>query len=373
MSRQVLAVLFLTIFSLPAGAQQSAAPASTSSDDWQTATAASAGLAAPPLTAMEETINKGELKKITSVLIARHGKLVYEHYFEGDAAALRNTRSATKTITGMLVGIAIDRRLIPSVSARILPYFPEKRPIANPDPRKDNMTVEDLLTMSSALECDDWNDFSRGNEERMYLIEDWVKFTLDLPVRGFPTFKTKPADSPYGRSFSYCTAGVTTLSGLLGKATGAPTDTFAQKNLFGPLGIRSVRWTYSPLGLPQTGGGLEFTSRDLLKLAQLNLNGGSWNGRRILPEAWVKDSIAPHAEIDDHTRYGYLWWLRSFTDKSGRKLAAFYMNGNGGNKVAVFPELDLAVVITSTNYNTRGMHEQTDRLLTDFILPSVAP
>lgn len=107
----------------------------------------------------------------------------------------------------------------------------------------------------------------------------------------------------------------------------------------------------------------------MLKLGQLYLNGGTRKGSRIVSERWVKASTQPHARIDEQTEYGYLWWLKSF--KSGEKsYAAFYMSGNGGNKVAVFPELDMVAVLTSTNYNTRGMHEQTDKLLTDYILAS---
>src|SRR5271167_40101 len=366
-----LGILLAAIGPRAARAQTSHPSTDARQDGLVIAAPESEGVAYKTLRDMEATIRAGEFKKIGSVLVARHGKLVYEGYFDGDASTPRDTRSATKSITDVLVGIAIGEKKLSGVDARVLALLPDRaRNLQNPDPRKDQITVEDFLTMSSPLECDDWNDASRGNEERMYVVEDWAQFILDLPIRGHMRLGEQIEPPPYGRYFSYCTGGVFTLSEVLEKTTGERTDRYAHEKLFQPLGITNVEWFYSPMNIPQTGGGLRLNSRDLLKIAQLYLNGGSWQGRRIVDENWVRTSTQPHARIDEETEYGYLWWLKSFKS-GGKSYPAFFMSGNGGNKVAVFPGLDLAVVITSTNYNTRGMHEQTEKLLTDYILPAL--
>jgi CubicO group peptidase (beta-lactamase class C family) len=362
-------------WSVSMSAQAAASPGAPESqhDGWSTTSLESAGISAKPLREMETAIHAGDFKKIGSVLIARHGKLAYEGYFDGDANTLRDTRSASKSITDILVGIAIREKKLNAVDARVLALLPDRaRKVQNPDPRKEKITVEDFLTMSSPLECDDWNDASRGNEERMYVVEDWSQFILDLPIRGRMHLGEQVEAPSYGRYFSYCTGGVFTLSEVLEKVTGTRTDRFAQEKLFRPLGIGDAQWVYSPLNIPQTGGGLRLSGRDLLKIAQLYLNGGSWQGIRIVDESWVRASTQAHVRIDDDTEYGYLWWIRSFKS-GGKSYPAFYMNGNGGNKVLVFPGLDMAVVVTSTNFNTRGMHEQTEKLLTDYILAAVGP
>ena len=364
---RALALLLSALLTAPAG--MSAQPGQDTA--WPAAPLSDSGLDAARLQSLASDVRTGKLVKIGSVLVARHGRLVYEEYFDGGAEALRDTRSATKSITDVLVGMAIDDRKLSGVDARVLDLLPERASrMQNADPRKGRITVEDFLTMSSPLECDDWNDASRGNEERMYLVEDWAQFVLDLPIRGRMYVGDKPAQPPFGRYFSYCTGGVFVLSEVLRQVTGSPADAYAQSRLFDHLGIHSVTWVYSPMGVPQTGGGLRLTSQGLLKIAQLYLSGGRWNGQQLVSEGWVKASTTPHAQVDAATNYGYLWWLKSF-GPAEHSYAAYLMMGNGGNKVAVIPALDMAVVITSTNYNTRGMHEQTDRILNDYVLSGV--
>jgi CubicO group peptidase (beta-lactamase class C family) len=120
------------------------------------------------------------------------------------------------------------------------------------------------------------------------------------------------------------------------------------------------------MGTAQTGGGLRMRSRDWLKIAQTVADGGAWKGKRVVSEAWVKASTSPHAKVDDETEYGYLWWLAAF-GAEGKKAKAVFMSGNGGNKVGFIRDLGLVFVITSTNYNTKGMHEQTARVLDDLV------
>jgi CubicO group peptidase (beta-lactamase class C family) len=356
-----LSALFL--ISQPAHARQA--------DGWRQVVPASENASADTLLAMDAAVRAGTFQQITSVLISRNGRLIHEAYYDdGGAEARRNTRSTTKTVTAMLAGAAIAREKL-TISTPVAPLIASWGPFDNPDPRKDAITVEDLMTMSSLLECDDDNQFSRGNEERMYLVENWVGFAFDLPVRGFPAWMPRPEASPYGRSFSYCTAGTTTLGAAIQSATGQPLEDFAQEALFEPLGIEDAEWQFSPLGLAQGGGGLGLRSRDLLKLGQILLDGGRWNGTQVLPEAFVTAMVSPHATVgDDRGDYGYLVWLPTYT-VGGRPMKAIAMAGTGGNKVVIVPELQAVVVVTTTNYNVRNPHGLADTLIAEHALAAL--
>lgn len=287
-----------------------------------------------------------EYGEVTSLVVARGGEVEVEHYTDGEPARLRNTRSCTKTVLGMLVGIAIEQGAIAGVETTVASLLPRRVPQLHHDPRKAEITVHDLLTMSSCLECDDWNEYSAGNEERMYLREDWAQFALDLPIRG-------------DRSFSYCTAGVVLLGIALETALGESLASFAARELFPAVGITDYDWPRTPLGESHSAGGLALTSRGLLGLGRLYLEGGDG----VVPSAWVEKSTTPQARIDERTEYGYLWWLRDFAG-----YRSWYMTGTGGNRLHVVPAVDLVAVITTTNFQRRDAHELSDRLLVERVL-----
>jgi CubicO group peptidase (beta-lactamase class C family) len=265
--------------------------------------------------------------------------VVVEEYLDGDPDALRNTRSCTKTVAGMLLGIAIDRGIVSGVETALEDLLREPAP---------PVTVRELLTMRSCLECNDWDEASPGNEEHMYPQEDWLAFALGLPLRD-------------ERTFSYCTAGVVALGIGLERAVGEPLSAFAARELFRPLGIDRAEWHQTPQGETNTGGGLLLTSRALLSLGELYLRDG---GGLVAPD-WVAESLTPHARIDEETEYGYLWWLKRFAGER-----CFYMTGTGGNRVHVFPDRELVAVITTTNFRRRDAHALSDRLVVEQILSS---
>ncbi|WJI15535.1 beta-lactamase family protein [Pseudoxanthomonas winnipegensis] len=339
-------------------------------DGWKVTDPVATGWHVEQLQAMERAIADGQAPDTTSLLIARDGALVYERYF-GDSTrdTLQDTRSATKSVTALLVGAAIAQGALPGVQARVYDFFNDRR-WQHPDPRKRAITVEDLLTMSSQWECDDDNAFSTGNEERMYLSADWVQFALDLPVKGYAPWMKRPAESPHGRAFAYCTAGAFLLGALVEKSTGQPLEHFAEQALERLLGIVGSHWNHASEGTGMGGGGTRYRSRDLAKLGQLLLDQGRWQGKQVLPSAWVEAMTTVHAQAREDADYGYLLWRFRFPVR-GVERGVWAMSGNGGNYVFVLPEERLVAVITRRAYNQRQMHQQSQRLFADYVLKAL--
>ncbi|MEZ5471579.1 MAG: serine hydrolase [Marinicella sp.] len=310
-------------------------------------------------------------KKMTSVVVSHNQQIIYEQYAnQANQNTQHDMRSASKSLTSLAIGLAIKEGLLKGVDELVLPHFRDKFPLQNPDDRKSKITLQDLLTMSSPLECDDWNSASRGNEERMYIIEDWSRFILDLPIRGIPPWKKTPANSKYGRTFSYCTGGVQVLADLIGRVSKQPMSELLQDKLFSPLGIKPPEFSQSPLGQTNGGGGAKLTSRDWIKIGEMMLAEGQYKQQQILPSKWVSESFKPRAVIDEdrNIEYGYLWWI--FTHEVNDKtLVSYAASGNGGNYAFITPELNAVTVITSMAYNTNYMHQQSQEIFTRYVVP----
>ena len=312
---------------------------------------------------LDMAIQEGTFRQITSVLVASDGELIYERYWEGGGPEqLNDTRSATKSLTALAVGAAIADGHIDNVNSPAFDFFEQERPYRFPTTLKDEITIKDLLTMSSALDCDDNVRESPGNEGHMYSARKWLYFVLDMPTAE----NYQRDENGYG-PFHYCTAGSFFLGQIVERASGESIDAFTERRILEPLGIRQVSWDKSPSGEIQTGGGTELTSRSLLALGEMVRNGGIHEGQRVLSAEWIDEMLYPHVSANADQNYGYQWWHRNFACGDDT-VSGWYMAGNGGNKIVVIAELDLTLVITATLYSTNGMHQQTTDIVEDYLL-----
>lgn len=270
--------------------------------------------------------------------------------------------STTKSITSLLVGIALDAQVLSSVSTPIASYLNADYP--NTPALKQGITIEHLLTMSSGLACDDWDALSPGNEQKMYQQTDWVQFILNLPSTASP-----------GAVTQYCTGGPVTLGHILANATKQPVPTFANTQLFGPLGIAStsLQWAdYKNHAQTDTGGHIRMRPRDMSKIGQLVLQGGKWNGVRVVSNAWITAATTHRrdfTQVGNRGGYGYLWWLSKESYKSST-VDVIRADGNGGQYIFVIPALDMVAVFTGENYDS-GKAYLPFSLLTTYVLPAV--
>jgi CubicO group peptidase (beta-lactamase class C family) len=341
------------------------AAASDPAKEWETATPQSVGADPRPLKDLAEAIGHGDFPKTTSVLIVYRNRLIYDRYFgDGGPDLLNDTRSATKSITSLAVGVAIRDGAVASVTAPAFEYLTVLAPFQNDTPLKREITVEDLLTMSSALDCDDNVDASPGNEDRMHEQQRWARWAVDLPTK-----QDYQRDDTGRGPFSYCTAGAFLLGQIVQGATHTPVDQYIERKILKPLGISKWEWPRSPTGEVMTGGGLRLRSRDLAKIAWMMVNDGHRGAYSVVPAAWVKAATTAHRKANAEQDYGYLFWQRPYASKCGIT-SGWYMAGNGGNAIVVLKELGAAIVISRKNYNTQGMHQQTVDLLERYVLPA---
>ncbi|MBM3130316.1 MAG: hypothetical protein FJ009_17025 [Chloroflexi bacterium] len=326
---------------------------------WRTATPEQQGVDSAALLKLFDEIQAKQYN-IHSIIIARHGFIVAEAYWYPFQPSYKHVLySCTKSVNSALVGVAIKQGKISGVNQRVVDFFPERK-IANGstalttgnDARKQAMTLEHLLTMSSGME---WNETgvpltaSNNSNRQMIQSKDWVQFVLDRPMKEDP-----------GARFNYNSGGAHLISAILQKTTGQNELAFAQEYLFKPLGISDIAWTMDPNGIYRGEDGLELTPRDMAKIGYLFLKNGTWDGQQIVSADWVKQSSRKHIDTLDEKDYGYQWWVQPF--------GIYNAAGRGSQYIFVLNDLDMVVVFTS-GLKTKDF-DLPASLVEKFVIPS---
>jgi CubicO group peptidase (beta-lactamase class C family) len=337
-------------------------------DGWTTADLRSENFDVTLIERLIERIRRNTYKNIHSLLLIKNGKLILEEYFPGQEEDgktriyQRDTQhgihSVTKSVNSLLIGIAIDQKLIKGVDEKLSTFFPEYKSVfENKDSGKDAICLKHLLSMTAGLAWDEsslpYTD-ARNDHVGMNHSEDQIRYVLERPLVAAP-----------GTKFNYSSGISIVLGEIIHKVSGMRADKFAEQHLFKPLGISDYTWSKYPNGLIQTGGGLFLRPRDMGKIGYLLLNGGRWQGKPIVSETWLRESTKQQAP--DRT-YGYQWWLGQLP-VGDRRVVTYGALGRGGQFILAMPELQLVAICTGWN-DGNGLGEQAFDMLKRFVLPA---
>jgi CubicO group peptidase (beta-lactamase class C family) len=317
---------------------------------WQVSTPEEQGLDSEILAEMFQEIEE-ENYAIDQVTIVRNGYMIADApIYPYQPNSKHPVYSVTKSVVSALIGLAIEEGHISSVDQPILDFFPE-RDVSNLDPVKESITLENLLTMSSGLKCEDSYLHRWRGLNQIQASDDWIQFVLDLPI----------AEEP-GTYFEYCNGASFLLSAIIQETTGISALSYAETHLFGPLGITDVLWSENPQGISIGWAGIYMGPHDMAKIGYLYLNNGKWEDQQIIPSDWVAKSTRNHIDASTlENSYGYQWWV---TDE-GNYMALGYR----GQYIVVVPEENLVVVFVSTLPDHDFYVPKV--LLYNYILPSV--
>lgn len=320
-----------------------------------TATPESVNLDPAILASVSEDIRANPKHKIHSMLVARNGYLVHEEYFNGYGPDTpHDLRSATKSITSVLTGIAIDHNLL-DLDTSLLSIVQDDYPDAA---IPEHLLLRHLLTMSTGLDCDDSDRSTRGQEDRMYRSKDWLDYFLSLQSTANP-----------GQETRYCTGGVIALGAAISSRANVDLTTFADNTLFDPLGIDNYQWArYNDGKGIDSGGHLLLTPRAMTKIGMLVSQNGVWSDENLVSSKWIQESTAAHTSINGNP-YGYLWW-RNIIPYGNKSVTVISARGNGGQAIFIVPEYDLVSVFTAGYYNSDDVQVIYD-IFHRAILPSV--
>ena len=350
---------------------------------WETIDPQHAGIDPAVIDSIHQEILQGQYGLIDHFLLIRDGKVVADHRYQQDYRPvmlqhdttnhqynydhiawhpyLKNTdlhtlQSVTKSVTSILLGIAVDESLISHIDSSAMSYFTSYHPDLS-DSRKNTMSIYDLLTMQSGIEWDEDNyDEADNSCILMEGSKDWIQFILDHPMDTIP-----------GTTFEYNSGASVLLGKIVREATGKRIDRWAEEKLFEPLGIEEYYWKVTPKGEIDTEGGLYLKAHDLAKIGYLMLNHGTWEGQQIVSKQWVSNSLTPHVSFNEQSGYGFQWWIPAHQEG---QVNIFAGNGYGGQFLQVVPEYNLIVVFNGWNIHDNPA-KSSWRALQNRILPAI--
>jgi CubicO group peptidase (beta-lactamase class C family) len=325
---------------------------------------------------IDSGIRSGLLRDVHVVVVARSGRILLERYDTGTDEAwgtplgkvtftpetLHDLRSVTKSIVGLLYGIALDRELVPRPDASLLAQFPQYPDLAT-DPRHARLTVLNALNMTLGMEWDEQRPYNdpANSEIAMERASDRYRYVLDRP------FVTEP-----GTRWIYSGGAVALIGYLIAKGAGTTLPEFARDALFTPLGITSFEWAQGADGVASAASGLRLRPHDLLRIGQMVLAGGTWNGQRVVSREWLDASFTPAVDTNMGVKYGRLWYIGEDTVPTmpgvHRWLAGF---GNGGQRLFMMPDADLTAVVFCGAYNRPDQGVAPKRIWHEMVLANL--
>jgi len=323
-------------------------------DGWNVASLADEGVNKEIINDMMTAILAGKYPNLISIVLIRNGRLILEEFsYYNNRYWLQEFRSAGKSVTSVLMGIAFDKGFLKGVDVKLLDFFPEFEKEANWDRRKDEVSLHHVLSMRWGF------DQSGPANKTGWYTEDWIEKILKLPLINEP-----------GEKFEYHSAAPALCGPILENVTGMPVTEFAKEYLFGPLQISDYLWHTLSDGNTLTAGGMYMRPRDMAKIGYLVINRGQWHGRQILSEKWIDISTKPYTS-DDEMGYGYYWWLSKYKGRD-KTFGTIFAAGHGGQRVMVVPELDLVAVFTSKPDDNPKGHQRIIKIMEKYLIPSMS-
>lgn len=323
------------------------------------------------LSQLTDSVKHPAFSGVHSILIAKGNNLVYKQYFNGYGKdSLHDTRSSFKSVTSLLLGIAIDKGFIKNTGQKMLDFFPEYPALKN-DPLKKEITIQQLLDMRAGFDCEEFNS-TKDCEDQMELTKDWVKFSLEVPMK-----------HPPGTVWAYTSIDPVIIGGIIRKASKMSVMDFAKKYLFDPLQISRYKWTIDSAGNPNTAGSFFIRPIDMIKIGQMVRDEGKWKGKQVISKDWIRKSTVSNIPIPDFsnmkysksktgipqpTFYGSYWYREKLkTEKLEEEV--LFASGNGGQFMFMSKKLDLVVLFNQGYYGNARAKRAFD-LMVQYIIPA---